>query len=184
MRHLILGGARSGKTRVALDHAGEWSRKLDSRVTYVATAQALDAEMEARIERHRSERPDTWHTVEAPLQLASALAHIPAPSVIVIDCLTLWLTNALLHDFDERQPRAPLAVWDRERELFVEWLSAHPGVVMIVSNEVGAGIVPISPLARRFQDEQGWLNQAVARTCDRVTLVVAGMEMSIKREST
>ncbi len=183
MRHLILGGARSGKTRAALDRALDWSRRLSANVTYVATAQALDEEMKERIARHRAERPTTWSTVEAPLQLASALAGIQPSSVVVIDCLTLWLTNALLLDFDEERPRAQLAAWSREREAFIAWLSAYSGVVVIVSNEVGGGIVPVSSLARRFQDEQGWLNQDVARTCDRVTLVVAGVELSIKDAS-
>jgi len=180
MRHLILGGARSGKTRVALEHAHEWARRLNASVTYVATAQALDAEMNERIERHRAERPMAWSTVEAPLQLAAALADIQPSSVVVIDCLTLWLSNALLLDFDEAQPRAELPTWNQERAAFTAWLAAYTGVVVIVSNEVGGGIVPVSSLSRRFQDEQGWLNQVVARICDRVTLVVAGLEVPIK----
>src|SRR5687768_9139514 len=105
MRHLILGGARSGKTRVALEQAHEWARRSNASVAYVATAQALDAEMNERIGRHRAERPATWSTEEAPLELAATLARIPASSVVVIDCLTLWLSNALLLDFDESQPR-------------------------------------------------------------------------------
>jgi len=180
MRHLILGGARSGKTGVALECAREWSRRSGAGVTYVATAQALDAEMNERIARHRAERPSIWNTIEAPLELASTLAAIERSDVLVIDCLTLWLSNALLEDFDESSPRAPLATWDRERDAFLAWLGVYTGDVAIVSNEVGSGIVPESPLARRFQDEQGWLNQAVARLCDRVTLVVAGIPVVIK----
>jgi adenosylcobinamide kinase/adenosylcobinamide-phosphate guanylyltransferase len=163
-----------------LDHAHEWASRLSARVAYVATAQALDAEMNERIALHRAERPATWTTEEAPLALAATLARLPPSSVVVIDCLTLWLSNALLLDFDEAQPRAALPTWASERDAFIAWLGAYAGVVMIVSNEVGSGIVPMSALSRRFQDEQGWLNQAVARTCDRVTWVVAGLPMSIK----
>jgi adenosylcobinamide kinase/adenosylcobinamide-phosphate guanylyltransferase len=180
MRHLLLGGARSGKTRIALDHAHEWAQRLSANVAYVATAQALDVEMGERIARHREERPMRWTTVEAPLDLASTLMSIPASNVVVIDCLTLWLSNALLLDFDEARPRAALATWASERDAFIAWLTTYSGVVMIVSNEVGSGIVPMYALSRRFQDEQGWLNQAVARICDRVTLVVAGIPLSIK----
>lgn len=182
MRHLVLGGARSGKTRVALDCARLPTQEVDASVTYVATARALDGEMGERIARHRAERPDAWTTIEAPLQLAAALTGISASTVVVIDCLTLWLTNALLLDFDEAHPRAPLATWDAERAAFIAWLEAYPGTVVIVSNEVGSGIVPMSALSRRFQDEQGWLNQDVARICERVTLVVAGLSMPIKSQ--
>lgn len=180
-RHLILGGARSGKTGVALECAREYAQQANASVTYVATARALDADMSDRIARHRAERPPTWRTEEAPLQLGATLARLPSATVVVIDCLTLWLSNALLLDFVEEQPRAPLATWNAERAAFIDWLASYAGDVVIVSNEVGSGIVPVSALARRFQDEQGWLNQAVARICERVDLVVAGMRVGIKK---
>jgi len=183
MRHLILGGARSGKTRLALKCALEWSNEASLPVTYVATAQALDQEMRERITRHRLERPAAWRTVETPLALAPALASIPCSSVILIDCLTLWLSNALLVDFDEAQPRAPSTTWQRERATMVEFLEKFSGRIILVSNEVGCGIVPMSALARRFQDEQGWLNQDIAALCERVTLVAAGLPLQLKGDS-
>jgi adenosylcobinamide kinase/adenosylcobinamide-phosphate guanylyltransferase len=136
--------------------------------------------MEQRIARHRAERPASWRTHEAPLQLAAALVTLGSSSVIVVDCLTLWLTNALLPDFDGANPRGPLPLWERERDALFAFLDDFRGTIVLVSNEVGGGIVPESALARRFQDEQGWLNQRVAQLCDRVTLAVAGLELAVK----
>ncbi len=188
-RHLILGGARSGKTNHAITLATRLADAQRAAVTYVATAQALDDEMRHRIDRHRAQRPASWRTVEAPSQLASALSERgglkpdlqPQPAtILLIDCLTLWLSNALLLDFDEAAPTAPARRWDEERSAFLEWLAQYRGVALLVSNEVGSGIVPASALARRFQDEQGRLNQDVAALCDSVTLVVAGIAVAIK----
>ena len=178
-RHLILGGARSGKTNHAITLATSRAAARGERVVYVATAQALDDEMRQRIDRHRAERPTTWQTLEAPDRLAEVL-RAQAPAILVIDCLTLWLSNALLLDFDEEAPTAPLRTWDAERRAFLQWLAEYRGVALLVSNEVGSGIVPAAALARRFQDEQGRLNQEVAAVCDSVTLVVAGIAMPIK----
>jgi adenosylcobinamide kinase / adenosylcobinamide-phosphate guanylyltransferase len=187
-RHLVLGAARSGKTRLALNLASELARVREGKVIYVATAEAHDAEMRERIARHRAERPKNWHTLEAPRELGSALGAIAPPTataiatsaVIVIDCLTLWLSNAVLADFDEESPTSSLPTWVREREAFMSWLAECEHALVVVSNEVGGGIVPASALARRFQSEQGWLNQDVARVCEEVTLVVAGLPLSIK----
>jgi adenosylcobinamide kinase/adenosylcobinamide-phosphate guanylyltransferase len=180
IQHLVLGAARSGKTRFALDMAKSLTQARESEVIYVATAEAHDAEMRERISRHRAERPTTWRTLEAPRDLATSLARIEKASVIVVDCLTLWLSNALLQDFNEDQPTAPLPTWARERDAFISWLSNCPHSVILVSNEVGGGIVPASALARRFQSEQGWLNQGIASVCEQVTLVVAGLPMTLK----
>jgi adenosylcobinamide kinase / adenosylcobinamide-phosphate guanylyltransferase len=211
MRHLVLGAARSGKTRFALNMANSLARARENDVIYVATAEAHDAEMRERIARHREERPVNWRTLEAPRDLAKALtsASTGAPlreaqtfetrpseapalsadsraacthdaSVIVVDCLTLWLSNALLADFREDDATAALPTWAREREAFMRWLSECPHTVILVSNEVGGGIVPASALARRFQSEQGWLNQDVANVCEQVTLVVAGLPLILK----
>ena len=183
-RHLVLGGARSGKTRHALGLAEAASRARSASVTYVATAEPGDAEMAERISRHRSERPSSWRTIEAPHSLAQALGTVAPGSIIVIDCLTLWLSNALLLDFDEQRPREPLPGWAAEGEALVRYLQESAGAIIMVSNEVGSGIVPVSALARRFQDEQGRLNQLLAALCERVTLVVAGIGISIKSEAT
>ena len=180
-RHLILGGARSGKTNHAITLAARRAAARGEPVVYVATAQALDDEMRHRIDRHRAQRPSTWQTVEAPDQLAAALRAQPR-AVLLVDCLTLWLSNALLLDFDEAAPTAPARHWDAERTAFLQWLAEYRGVALLVSNEVGSGIVPASALARRFQDEQGRLNQEVAAMCDSVTLVVAGIAVPVKGE--
>jgi len=179
-RRLILGGARSGKTAHAISVAKSLSAQKNSAVTYIATAQALDDEMRHRISLHRAERPPEWHTLEAPGGLAQAVAALPADRIVVIDCMTLWLSNALLQDFHEDAPTAILPIWEHERAQFLQWLSVAAHEVLLISNEVGAGIVPLSPISRRFQDEQGRLNQALAAVCDRVTLVVAGIAVPIK----
>jgi adenosylcobinamide kinase/adenosylcobinamide-phosphate guanylyltransferase len=179
-RRLIIGGARSGKTSHAIALARSLSEARGTNVTYVATAQALDQEMQHRISLHRAERPAAWRTLEAPTRLAQALRDLHEPGVVVIDCMTLWLSNALLVDFREEDATAPLPTWQAERDDFLQWLQAVRGDVLLVSNEVGAGIVPLAPLARRFQDEQGRLNQMLAAACDEVTLVVAGIALPIK----
>lgn len=179
-RRLIIGGARSGKTAHAIGLAKGLSAARGAAVTYVATAQALDEEMQHRISLHRAERPTTWRTLEAPTRLAQALGDPDAPGILVIDCMTLWLSNALLKDFREDAPTATLSTWQAELDDFLQWLQAVCGDVLLISNEVGAGIVPLSSLARRFQDEQGRLNQMLAATCDEVTLVVAGIAVPIK----
>jgi adenosylcobinamide kinase / adenosylcobinamide-phosphate guanylyltransferase len=179
-RRLILGGARSGKTAHAISLAKSLSAQKKIDVTYVATAQSLDEEMRHRICLHRAERPATWHTLEAPSGLAQAVAALPADRVVVIDCMTLWLSNALLQDFREDAPTAALPAWEHERARLLQWLNATHNEVLLISNEVGAGIVPLSAVSRRFQDEQGRLNQALAATCDEVTLVVAGIAVPVK----
>ena len=180
-RHLILGGARSGKTNHAITLATRLADARREPVVYVATAQALDEEMQHRIDRHRAQRPMSWQTLEAPDQLAAALRAQPT-AILLVDCLTLWLSNALLLDFDEAAPTAPLRSWDEERTAFLQWLAEYRGAALLVSNEVGSGIVPASALARRFQDEQGRLNQETAAMCDSVTLVVAGIAVPVKAE--
>ena len=172
---LVLGGARSGKSRTAQELVSASGLPP----TLIATAQALDDEMRHRIGRHRAQRPQSWQTVEAPNALAAAL-RAQAPAIIVVDCLTLWLSNALLLDFDEARPSAPLPRWDEERSALLGWLAEYRGAALFVSNEVGSGIVPASALARRFQDEQGRVNQEMAAVCESVTLVVAGIAMPVK----
>jgi adenosylcobinamide kinase/adenosylcobinamide-phosphate guanylyltransferase len=139
------------------------------RVTYIATCEARDKEMITRIAHHRERRPAEWRTVEEPLLLADALRReAAADTCVMVDCLTLWLTNALL---GERKA---------EIEKLLDALPTLPGRIILVSNEVGWGIVPENALARRFRDEQGRLNQRVAAIADEVTLVVAGLPLSFK----
>ena len=168
MKQLILGGARSGKSAFAQRQAA--AAKLN--VIYLATAQAGDAEMAERIARHRADRAADWGLVEEPLALAAALqTHAAADRCLLVDCLTLWLSNLLAAGDD---------ALDAETHALLDTLPDLPGQILLVSNEVGQGIVPANPLARRFRDEAGRLHQAIAHLCDRVTLVVAGLPLILK----
>lgn len=164
---MILGGARSGKSA----HALQLAHLASGPVTWLATAQAGDAEMLARIARHQAERPAHWHTCEEALDLAGALASL-AGQTVVVDCLTLWVSNWLCG----KNP----AGWPAAREAFLQAVAEHDAPLILVSNEVGMGIVPENALARQFRDEAGWLHQALGKTCAQVTLVVAGIPLAIK----
>jgi adenosylcobinamide kinase/adenosylcobinamide-phosphate guanylyltransferase len=169
MRTLILGGARSGKSACAERLAGESGLQ----VTYIATAQAGDEEMSARIAHHRARRPEQWRCVEEPLALAAALRdHAHADRCILVDCLTLWLSN-LLGDADAER-------FQRERDQLLEVLPDLPGTLLLVSNEVGLGIVPMGELTRRFVDEAGRLHQSIAAISERVLFVAAGLPFAMK----
>ncbi|WXL27824.1 bifunctional adenosylcobinamide kinase/adenosylcobinamide-phosphate guanylyltransferase [Ectopseudomonas mendocina] len=169
MRQLILGGARSGKSSLAERLAYESG--LD--VTYFATAQALDAEMSARITHHQARRPDHWALVEEPLSLADALlAQASESKCLLVDCLTLWLSNLLMLE-DESRLRV-------ECDALLRLIPELPGEVILVSNETGLGVVPLGELSRRYVDEAGWLHQALAQQCERVVFCVAGLPMVLK----
>lgn len=161
----VLGGARSGKST----HAEALVCNSPPPWTYIATAQAFDAEMAARIAAHRGRRDAGWHTIEAPLDLAGAIAAARDHTVLV-DCLTLWLSNVLL---------AGHAIEPACDELLASLRGAQVPIV-VVSNEVGLGIVPDNALARRFRDAQGILNQRVAALADRVILMTAGLPLVLK----
>ena len=170
--HLIVGGQRSGKSRQAERLAQAWLRADAAHgVTVVATALALDVEMQARIARHQADRPAGFATAEAPLALTAALRASAAPGrLLLVDCLTLWLTNWLMP-----MDGAPdLAGWQAERQALLDALPALPSPVLFVSNEVGWGVSPMTREARFYVDELGRLNQAVARCCQDLTLMVAG----------
>lgn len=169
MHTLILGGARSGKSVLAERLAQESGHE----VVYIATAQAHDSEMAARIAHHRRSRPACWRTVEAPLQLADALrAHARADRCLLVDCLTLWLSNLL----GSADPRCLVT----ERDALLATLAELPGTLLLVSNEVGLGIVPMGELSRRFVDEAGRLHQSLAARCQRVLFVAAGLPLALK----
>lgn len=168
MRTLILGGARSGKSALA-----ERLAAAHDEVVYIATAQALDGEMDARIAHHRARRPARWGCVEEPLALADALrAHAAPGRCVLVDCLTLWLSNLLGHCDAE--------VFERERRAFLSTLPELRGSVLLVSNEVGLGVVPMGELSRRFVDEAGRLHQALGQSCERVAFVAAGLPLVLK----
>lgn len=162
---LVLGGARSGKSR----HAQALAEACAGPHVFVATAQAFDDEMTARIAHHRADRDARWRTVEAPLALSEAVATTDA-SMLLVDCLTLWASNLLLADRDS----------EAATDALVAALVATPARVVLVANEVGWGIVPDNALARRFRDVAGRINQRVAAAVDRVDLVVAGLAMQLK----
>ena len=168
MKTLILGGARSGKSAFAQQQA--ITSSLD--VFYLATAQAGDAEMVERIARHRAERPADWGLVEEPLALAAALrAHAHPKRCLLVDCLTLWLSNLLVAGDDRLT---------MEIDALLDTLPTLPGHILLVSNEVGQGIVPANPLARRFRDEAGRLHQKIADRCDRAIFIMAGLPLILK----
>ena len=164
---LILGGARSGKSRHALDLAD----KHPGDAVFVATATANDAEMAARIANHQAERDARWQTVEAPIDLPGALRHLPPnASVCLVDCLTLWLTNLMMAERDV----------EADAQRLINVLDVRRVPTILVTNEVGLGIVPENALARRFRDEAGRLHQQVAEIADRVILMTAGLPLTLK----
>ncbi len=186
--HLILGGARSGKSA----YAEKLAIESDLPVTYIATAQIYDDEFKARVQHHKDRRPENWKLVEEPYYLSNVLkyssleANIHAASgvsknarniqCVIVDCLTLWLAQCIC---PECAP--PDGVdWQSEREKFLAILPKLQGNIILVSNEVGMGIVPLGEINRQFQDEQGRLNQAVAAIADKVTFVAAGLPLKLK----
>ncbi|ELW83370.1 TPA: bifunctional adenosylcobinamide kinase/adenosylcobinamide-phosphate guanylyltransferase [Acinetobacter nosocomialis] len=169
MLQLILGGARSGKSRLAEQTA----ISMQLAVTYVATAQALDSEMQSRIAHHQNQRPIHWALVEEPLFLAKALQEIDRPNqIILVDCLTLWLTNLLLLEDKNVQ--------QFECEQLLKVLPTLQSEIILVSNETGLGIVPLGEISRRFVDEAGRLHQALGQIADKVVFCVAGFPMILK----
>lgn len=163
---LVLGGARSGKSRFAEGLVESCPQPI-----YLATAQVLDDEMAGRVQTHRNRRDTRWRTVEEPLDLAGALPRLAAPgTAVLIDCLTLWLSNLLGAGRDVA----------REIDTLAATLDHLSGPVVFVSNEVGLGIVPDNPLARAFRDHAGRLHQTVAARADQVFFVVAGIAMTVK----
>lgn len=171
MLQLILGGARSGKSRLAEQTA----ISMQLAVTYVATAQALDPEKQSRIAHHQNQRPAHWSLVEEPLFLAKTLQKIDRPNqIILVDCLTLWLTNLLLLEDQNIQ--------QFECEQLLKILPTLESEVILVSNETGLGVVPLGEISRRFVDEAGRLHQALGQIANKVVFCVAGFPMILKGE--
>lgn len=167
---LIIGGCRSGKS----DHALQLAEGFGQRRIFVATCVPHDAEMQDRVDRHRQGRDDTWVTLEVPVKLADAITiHSPTADVILVDCLTLWLSNLLMASQDSQAIRQRI-------DGLADAVNTAPNAVILVSNEVGTGIVPENPLARQYRDLAGWTNQALAKACNRVDWAVAGIPVTIK----
>ena len=180
-RTLILGGARSGKSGLA----ERLARASGKEVVYVATSYAGDAEMTARIAHHRARRPAEWKTVEEATALAATLRAVCAPGrIVLVDCLTLWLTNLMFSTHEDYPDVGPIdfpPLFTDERAALLAWLAEDaPGDVIFVSNEVGMGIVPYGAVSRAFVDEAGRLNQDVAARCERVLFVAAGLPLALK----
>lgn len=169
MRELILGGARSGKSA----YAEGCALATGKTPVYIATGWAGDDEMQERIAHHQARRGAGWLLAEEPVHLAQALLAVDGTDrAIVVDCLTLWLSNCL-----------SMGDWPEARARLLQVLPRLTGDVFLVSNEVGSGIVPLGELPRQFVDESGWLHQALAQQCDRVSLVVAGLRLPLKEPS-
>ncbi|MBL4631551.1 MAG: bifunctional adenosylcobinamide kinase/adenosylcobinamide-phosphate guanylyltransferase [Paraglaciecola sp.] len=177
MIHLILGGARSGKSRFALEQVKQLSEETGLAVTFVATATSTDPEMAQRIAQHKTERPDDWRLAEVPMDLSLWLAQTACSTkqILLIDCLTLWLNNQLF-TFPEQNFKS----------LFSDLLKALQACkcdIFLVSNEVGLGIIPMGKISRTFVDQAGWLNQTLAANADKVTFIAAGLPMTLKDTS-
>jgi adenosylcobinamide kinase / adenosylcobinamide-phosphate guanylyltransferase len=167
--HLILGGARSGKS----SYAETLLFRLPPPYVYVATATVLDGEMADRVQKHRERRGDSWQTLECPKELVDCLKSLQgSPRPVLVDCLTLWLTNLIL---DPQTGELSPSI-----EALCSVIASVDYPLYLVSNEVGGGIVPENALARRFRDWAGWANQRVAAVCPCVTLVVAGLPLPLK----
>lgn len=176
--HLILGGARSGKSA----YAEQLASALEQPVSYIATAQVYDDEFAQRVAHHQARRPAYWQLVEAPFNLAQTLVKYDAPDTcMIVDCLTLWLAQCICPDC---APPAGVtrteALWQQEREALLNTLPTLKSHVLLVSNEVGMGIVPLGEINRQFQDEQGRLNQAVAKLANKVSFIAAGLPIHLK----
>ncbi len=171
MKELILGGMRSGKSSLA----ERLAQQSGMPVTYIATATVEDQEMQDRVDHHRAQRPAHWDLVEEPFALADTLrSHASDERCLLVDCLTLWLTNLLLNEDPGRLAD--------EREALLDLIPQLPGHLIMVANETGMGVVPLGELSRRFCDEAGRLHQALAQRCDRVILTVAGLPHVLKGE--
>lgn len=177
---LVLGGARSGKSA----YAERLAQASGKEVVYLATAHAGDGEMAKRIAQHRSDRPAQWITVEEPLALGPALQHWAAPQrLVLVDCLTLWLNNLMFDATTVYPDVGAIALPERfhiERAALLQVLAQPAGDIVLVSNEVGMGIVPYGAISRAFTDEAGRLNQAVAAACGRAVFVAAGLPLVLK----
>ena len=169
----ILGGARSGKS----SYAEKLATETGLPVSYIATAQVYDDEFKMRVQHHKDRRPASWALVEEPHHLTEALARIAAPNqCVIVDCLTLWLAQWICADCNP--PRN--SSWQSERDAFLKLSPNVSGTIILVSNEVGMGIVPLGEINRQFQDEQGRVNQAVAKIADKVCFIAAGLPINLK----
>lgn len=169
MKHLVLGGVRSGKSAFAQEQIAACGKP----VCYVATSQVWDDDMAERVRLHKNNRPSEWQLIEEPLALASVLNSLNSPDqAVIVECFTLWMTNLLCLEDDTRL--------EDEKQALLKAVEVFEGDLILVSSEVGLGIMPMNALARRFGDEAGAMNQALAKLTDRVTFVAAGLPLPLK----
>lgn len=169
---LVIGGARSGKSRYAEGVA----KSSGKPVIYVATSEVRDSEMAKRVEMHKQQRPSEWQVIEEPFKLAETLIQYSnKENCLLVDCLTLWLSNCLFGESGTS--------WSDYKTQLLATLNQLPGQVVLVTNEVGCGVVPMGEMSRQYVDEAGWLHQAIAAQVDKVTLVTAGLPMHLKNVS-
>lgn len=177
MKELILGGARSGKSRYAEQQAQACAQKHQQTLWYIATASIGDEEMAARVKLHQDRRDKKWQLIEEPIHLTDIIRRYKhTDNCLLIDCLTLWLSNILIDEKLKTQ-------WPQIKHEFIDALQRSQASIFMVSNEVGSGIVPMGELSRLFVDESGWLQQELAANCERVTLVTAGLPLMLKDEN-
>lgn len=182
MIHLVLGGARSGKSRFAEQQILELSIKQGKQAVYIATATAIDPEMDNRIAQHQSDRADcgeNWQLIECPLSLADTLSELDSNNIYLLDCLTLWLNNQLYAVHEESRDQQAQHLQAEIDKLATRLASINADII-IVSNEIGLGVIPMGESTRLYVDYCGWLNQKVAGVSDKVTLVTAGIPLCIK----
>ena len=173
MKTLILGGVKSGKSKLAEEMAGSSEQNDGLQICYVATATIGDEEMQARIDKHRAQRPQHWALIEEPIYLGRALEeHAHDKSCLLLDCLTLWITNLLCAEDED--------LLQEQLQSFLDVLTRLPGQIILVGNETNMGIMPMGKLSRRYCDEVGMLHQKVAAICERVILTVAGLPTALK----
>ncbi len=172
--HLILGGARSGKSSFAETNAKQG--REGKALHYVATAIAFDQEMQKRIQHHQQRRDESWQEHECPLQLPQLISRFTADDVVLVDCLTLWLNNVI---FEQGEAAQDDTIRNKVDGLVVALANSSAHIVL-VSNEVGLGVVPMGEVTRLFVDHAGWMNQALAKVADEVTFVAAGLPMKLK----
>lgn len=173
MIQLVIGGVRSGKSRYAQNQAFDSAKE----VFYIATAEALDDEMKRRIHHHQQDRPSHWHTVEEPLELAKTINQYSHPNhFILVDCLTLWLSNILF----DKQGGVQSELFQSETDALFDLLNGFNHHVLFVSNEVGTGVIGADAMTRRFIDEAGFLNQKIAQLSDQVVFITAGLVQTLK----
>lgn len=185
MIHFILGGARSGKSRFAEEQVTNMIKVQDKKAVYLATATAIDPEMQSRITKHQSDREKHWQLIECPLALADTLTNLDkvidpdTKNVYLIDCLTLWLNNHLFSVTNDSATQQSEYL-QNEIDHLVSCLSRVKASVIIVSNEIGLGVIPMGESTRLYVDYCGWMNQRIAKVSDKVTLVTAGIPLCIK----